>query len=275
MGRWLSGRKHPPAKRVGGVKLPRGFESLPSRHWASSRAHRSVCGLPPHVKQVRRLERTSVTPDRPPSVPTGDHKSRPQVSKHPRVCPYPHVSHASCQRDRARLPIDMVNPKDHDMGRSNSHGQAPGPGVNEVVNHYLAGQHRLVWTEHICRRDSQLLERPGSILTCADGELKRAYRRECPKELATFLSQVARQLQFSRSLELGRRELRQHDLSRRNPGRTVPPPPAVAGELAHVARQYARASSSGQTFASQAIRTLYGQPKAEIPPFPPLANMRL
>src|SRR5438874_675977 len=32
MGRWLSGRKHPPAKRVGGVKLPRGFESLPSRH---------------------------------------------------------------------------------------------------------------------------------------------------------------------------------------------------------------------------------------------------
>src|SRR5205814_8476757 len=30
-GRWLSGRKHPPAKRVGGVKLPRGFESLPSR----------------------------------------------------------------------------------------------------------------------------------------------------------------------------------------------------------------------------------------------------
>src|SRR5712664_2868370 len=31
MGRWLSGRKHPPAKRVGGVKLPRGFESLPSR----------------------------------------------------------------------------------------------------------------------------------------------------------------------------------------------------------------------------------------------------
>src|SRR5437899_1753854 len=31
-GRWLSGRKHPPAKRVGGVKLPRGFESLPSRH---------------------------------------------------------------------------------------------------------------------------------------------------------------------------------------------------------------------------------------------------
>src|SRR5487761_1628424 len=32
-GRWLSGRKHPPAKRVGGVKLPRGFESLPSRHW--------------------------------------------------------------------------------------------------------------------------------------------------------------------------------------------------------------------------------------------------
>src|SRR6185312_15489865 len=31
LGRWLSGRKHPPAKRVGGVKLPRGFESLPSR----------------------------------------------------------------------------------------------------------------------------------------------------------------------------------------------------------------------------------------------------
>src|SRR5260221_14736904 len=36
-GRWLSGRKHPPAKRVGGVKLPRGFESLPSRHCHVSR----------------------------------------------------------------------------------------------------------------------------------------------------------------------------------------------------------------------------------------------
>src|SRR5712671_1543460 len=36
-GRWLSGRKHPPAKRVGGVKLPRGFESLPSRHCPVSR----------------------------------------------------------------------------------------------------------------------------------------------------------------------------------------------------------------------------------------------
>src|SRR5256885_17239534 len=30
-GRWLGGRKRPPAKRVGGVELPRGFESLPSR----------------------------------------------------------------------------------------------------------------------------------------------------------------------------------------------------------------------------------------------------
>src|SRR5205807_4834180 len=30
-GRWLSGRKRPPAKRVRGVKLLRGFESLPSR----------------------------------------------------------------------------------------------------------------------------------------------------------------------------------------------------------------------------------------------------
>src|SRR2546427_10973268 len=34
-GRWLSGRKHPPAKRVGGVKLPRVFESLPSRFFMS------------------------------------------------------------------------------------------------------------------------------------------------------------------------------------------------------------------------------------------------
>src|SRR5260370_297039 len=32
-GRWLSGRKHPPAKRVGGVKLPHRFESCPPRHW--------------------------------------------------------------------------------------------------------------------------------------------------------------------------------------------------------------------------------------------------
>src|SRR5713226_6930744 len=31
-GRWLSGRKHPPAKRVGGVKLPRRFKSCPPRH---------------------------------------------------------------------------------------------------------------------------------------------------------------------------------------------------------------------------------------------------
>src|SRR5439155_26164913 len=38
-GRWLSGRKHPPAKRVGGVKLPRGFESLPSRSSMCSAQH--------------------------------------------------------------------------------------------------------------------------------------------------------------------------------------------------------------------------------------------
>ena len=38
-GRWLSGRKHPPAKRVGGVKLPRGFESLPSRSSKCSATH--------------------------------------------------------------------------------------------------------------------------------------------------------------------------------------------------------------------------------------------
>src|ERR1035441_4273416 len=35
-GRWLSGRKRPPAKRVRGVKLLRGFESLPSRQAAIS-----------------------------------------------------------------------------------------------------------------------------------------------------------------------------------------------------------------------------------------------
>src|SRR6266853_1059231 len=42
VGRWLSGRKHPPAKRVGGVKLPRGFESLPSRHSDPSRDYDRV-----------------------------------------------------------------------------------------------------------------------------------------------------------------------------------------------------------------------------------------
>src|ERR1700682_5145969 len=49
-GRWLSGRKHPPAKRVGGVKLPRGFESLPSRHFARSRAIPVETSGPPHWK---------------------------------------------------------------------------------------------------------------------------------------------------------------------------------------------------------------------------------
>jgi hypothetical protein len=48
-GRWLSGRKHPPAKRVGGVKLPRGFESLLPRlsekHEPHQAHHRRCSGL--------------------------------------------------------------------------------------------------------------------------------------------------------------------------------------------------------------------------------------
>src|SRR5260370_34769715 len=42
-GRWLSGRKHPPAKRGGGVKLPREVESLPSRHLRGQESRRAAC----------------------------------------------------------------------------------------------------------------------------------------------------------------------------------------------------------------------------------------
>ena len=44
-GRWLSGRKRPPAKRVRGVKLLRGFESLPSRHRDAATAVMRLLGL--------------------------------------------------------------------------------------------------------------------------------------------------------------------------------------------------------------------------------------
>ena len=44
-GRWLSGRKRPPAKRVRGVKLLRGFESLPSRHREAATAATRLLGL--------------------------------------------------------------------------------------------------------------------------------------------------------------------------------------------------------------------------------------
>src|SRR3989441_2106285 len=60
-GRWLSGRKHPPAKRVGGVKLPRGFESLPSRSMIS--AWRSTTSL-----WILAHRRGDLSPCKPPTL---------------------------------------------------------------------------------------------------------------------------------------------------------------------------------------------------------------
>jgi hypothetical protein len=206
----------------------------------SSSVHRALGGLPPRFQHRNwlKLSRVSADRDHPTPLPTADLEGRPEPSIQPRARLYFHVGSATYHRDPTRLSVERVDAEDQDVSGRYRDRQVPHPAIPQVISRYFAGQHRLVWTQHVRRRQRHLLDRPGSIFAKATW-IRRAeadqaeHKGGSPESPPTFRHLCSGRFQLSRLLEFSHRELGKYDLSSCHPRRTVPPPLAIARKSAH------------------------------------------